>query len=68
MRKNEYTYMFRVNDMFIVSKGKFRCSETRNLSANKNFLAFYTTQQTIDMLTNVLHRIISWTTENEVYI
>jgi len=40
IRKNGYTYMFRVNDKFIISKEKVRCSETRNLSANKNFLAF----------------------------
>jgi len=46
--------MFRVNDTFIISEEKVRFSETKNLSVNKNFLPFYTTQQFINMLANVL--------------
>jgi len=51
--------MFRVNNTFITSKEKVRCSETRNHSTNKNFLAFYTLQKFINMPAKLLYQIVS---------
>jgi len=54
IRKMGYTYMFRVNNTFIISKEKVLYSETRNHSADKSVLAFSTTQQFINMLAKIL--------------